>query len=72
MRYAGLAPFPGIGNPDFLRLVSDDFLREQIRQGRPGRRMPAWGEQEGGLRDEEIARELTRSFLAYLGVREPF
>ena len=56
MRYAGLAPFPAIGNPDFLRLVSDDFLREQIKRGRPGRRMPAWGELEGGLRNEEIVR----------------
>ena len=56
MRYPGLAPFPAIGNPDFLRLVSDDFLREQIKRGRPGRRMPAWGELEGGLRNEEIVR----------------
>ncbi|MBI2986807.1 MAG: c-type cytochrome [Deltaproteobacteria bacterium] len=56
MRYPGFTPFPAIGNPDFLRLVSDDFLREQIKRGRPGRRMPAWGQQEGGLRDEEIGR----------------
>ena len=56
MRYAGFAAFPSIANPDFLRLVSDDFLREQIKRGRPGRRMPAWGEQEGGLREEEIGR----------------
>jgi cbb3-type cytochrome c oxidase subunit III len=56
MRYPGLSPFPAIGNPDFLRLVSDDFLREQIKRGRPGRRMPAWGELEGGLRNEEILR----------------
>ena len=56
MRYPGLAPFPAIGNRDFLRLVSDDFLREQIKRGRPGRRMPAWGELEGGLRNEEIVR----------------
>jgi cbb3-type cytochrome c oxidase subunit III len=56
MRYPGLAPFPAIANPDFLRLVSDDFLREQIKRGRPGRRMPAWGELEGGLRNEEIVR----------------
>jgi mono/diheme cytochrome c family protein len=46
--------FPAIGNRDFLELVSDDFLRENILQGRPGRRMPAWGESAGGLRDEEI------------------
>jgi mono/diheme cytochrome c family protein len=56
MRYPGLAPFPAVGNPDFLRLISDRFLAEQIKRGRPGRRMPAWGEFEGGLRDEEITR----------------
>lgn len=54
MRYAGMSPFPAIANPDFLRVASDDFLRGTIRSGRPGRRMPAWGEQEGGLRPGEI------------------
>lgn len=56
MRYPNFASFPSIANPDFLRLASDDFIREQIKRGRPGRRMPAWGEQEGGLREEEIGR----------------
>ncbi|MDH3443056.1 MAG: c-type cytochrome [Deltaproteobacteria bacterium] len=56
MRYPGAAPFPAIGNPDFLRLVPDDVLSAYIKRGRPGRRMPAWGELEGGLRDEEIHR----------------
>jgi cbb3-type cytochrome c oxidase subunit III len=59
MRYPGLAAFPAIANADFLRLVSDDFLRAQIKRGRPGRRMPAWGEPEGGLRDEEVDRLVT-------------
>lgn len=54
MRYPGLAPFPAIGNPDFLEIASDDLIRETVRSGRPGRRMPAWGEQEGGLRPAEI------------------
>jgi cbb3-type cytochrome c oxidase subunit III len=56
MRYPGLPAFPAIGNADFLRHVSDDFLYQQIKRGRPGRRMPAWGELEGGLRDEEVSR----------------
>lgn len=56
MRYPGLPAFPAVSNPDFLRVASDEFLREQIKRGRPGRRMPAWGEQEGGLRSEEIVR----------------
>lgn len=54
MRYAGMPPFPAIGNPDFLALASDDFIAATVRAGRPGRRMPAWGEQEGGLRPGEI------------------
>jgi mono/diheme cytochrome c family protein len=54
MRYPGLSPFPAIGNPDFLALADDAFLRATVQRGRPGRRMPAWGEKEGGLRPEEI------------------
>jgi cytochrome c oxidase cbb3-type subunit 3 len=52
MRYPGMAAFPAIGNPDFLALASDRFLIETVTHGRPGRRMPAWG--EGGLRPAEI------------------
>jgi mono/diheme cytochrome c family protein len=54
MRYPGMAAFPAIGNRDFLERASDYFIREAIRRGRPGRRMPAWGELEGGLRPREI------------------
>lgn len=54
IRYAGMSVFPAIGNPDFLALASDEFLRQTIHSGRPGRRMPAWGEKTGGLRPSEI------------------
>jgi cytochrome c oxidase cbb3-type subunit 3 len=54
MRYPGMAPFPAIGNPDFLELAPDALVAETVRRGRPGRRMPGWGEAEGGLRPEEI------------------
>ncbi len=54
MRYPGMPPFPAIGNPDFQALASDAFLTATVRGGRPGRRMPAWGEKEGGLRRAEI------------------
>ena len=54
MRYPGLAPFPAIGNPDFLEIAPDELIRETVKRGRPGRRMPAWGEQEGGLRPAEV------------------
>jgi mono/diheme cytochrome c family protein len=59
MRYPGMPPFPAIGNPDFLELASDDFIAETVRRGRPGRRMPAWGEKDGGLRPDEIAEVVT-------------
>lgn len=53
-RAPGMAAFPAIASPDFLMLVSDDFLAATIGQGRPGRRMPAWGGKDGGLRPVEI------------------
>jgi cytochrome c oxidase cbb3-type subunit 3 len=55
MRFPGSPPFPANGNPDFLAVASDEFLTQTITHGRPGRRMPAWGEQDGGLRTEEVA-----------------
>ena len=54
MRYPGMAPFPAIGNPDFLAIASDEFIAVTVRHGRPGRRMPAWGDKDGGLRPSEI------------------
>jgi len=54
MRYPGMAAFPAIGNPDFLAIASDRFIQGTVQHGRPGRRMPAWGEGEGGLRPAEI------------------
>lgn len=54
MRYIDSQPFPSVTNPDFLAVASDEFVRETIRQGRPGRRMPAWSEDKGGLRATEI------------------
>jgi cytochrome c oxidase cbb3-type subunit 3 len=55
MRYPGMPPFPAIGNKDFLAVASDSFITATIAHGRPGRRMPAWGEKQGGLRPAEIA-----------------
>jgi len=54
-RYPGMPVFPSIANPDFLSVATDEFITETIRRGRPGRRMPAWGEKQGGLRPDEIA-----------------
>jgi mono/diheme cytochrome c family protein len=61
MRYAGMAPFPAIGNPDFLALASDEFLAATIEKGRPGRRMPGWADPASGLRPNE-----RRAIVAYV------
>jgi len=55
LRFGGMPPFPAIGSPDFLAVATDEFMVETIRQGRPGRRMPAWGDASSGLRPAEIA-----------------
>jgi len=68
-RAAGVQNFPSITNPDFLSLASDEFLLETLRRGRPGRKMPAWGEMDGGLRAGEI-REVA-AYLRTLGGVQP-
>jgi len=55
MRYPRMPAFPAIANPDFLAIAPDALIVETVRRGRPGRRMPAWGEKEGGLRPAEVA-----------------
>jgi cbb3-type cytochrome c oxidase subunit III len=66
MRYPGMPAFPAIGNPDFLAIATDAFLADTVRHGRPGRRMPAWGDKDGGLRPAEIDAVVAhvRSFAA--------
>ncbi len=45
---------PPIGNPEFLAIVEDRYLRETIARGRPGRLMPSWGASDSGLRPAEV------------------
>ena len=52
--YPGTVPFPAVGNADFLAAATDEFIASTIRHGRMGRRMPAWGTKDGGLRPQEI------------------
>ena len=59
-RLPGLISFPSIANPDFLSLVSDEFLLRTVMDGRPGRRMPGWAK-DGGLRTDEV-----RAVIAHL------
>ena len=51
--------FPAIGEPEFLAIADDAFLRKTLTNGRPGRRMPAWGTKDGGLRPEEVDAVIT-------------
>ena len=55
-RFPGMPVFPSIANPDFLAVATDEFIAATVRGGRPGKRMPAWGEKEGGLKPDEIER----------------
>jgi cytochrome c oxidase cbb3-type subunit 3 len=53
---------PALGNPDFLRVASDDFLRTAIAEGHAGTPMSAWHRDRGGpLSDPQIAE-----IIAYL------
>jgi cbb3-type cytochrome c oxidase subunit III len=52
MRYAGMPPFPAVGNPDFLAIAPEALVRATVERGRPGRRMPSWT--AAGLRPTEI------------------
>ncbi len=61
--------FPAIGEPEFLAIADDVFLRKTLANGRPGRRMPAWGTKDGGLRPEEIDAIIT--FLRTLEPKAP-
>ena len=54
-RAPGMAAFPAIANPDFIGLAPEALIRETIRKGRPGRKMPAW-DRAGGLTSDEIGR----------------
>ncbi|GAB4349870.1 MAG: hypothetical protein Kow0099_33120 [Candidatus Abyssubacteria bacterium] len=64
----GISPqaFPALAHPEFLEVASDRFIRDNLFQGRPGRRMPSWGTKEAGLKSSEI-EALTR----YLRSFEP-
>jgi len=57
---------PGIRNAALLRAGDDEYLAANIREGRPGTRMPGWGPNAGGLRDVEIA-----ALVAYLRMSAP-
>jgi cbb3-type cytochrome c oxidase subunit III len=45
---------PAIRGVSLATTASNDYLRGNIEQGRPGTQMPAWGPHAGGLMPEEI------------------
>ncbi|RJP23902.1 MAG: hypothetical protein C4520_05525 [Candidatus Abyssobacteria bacterium SURF_5] len=58
--------FPAVTSQEFLAVASDRFIRENLVNGRPGRKMPPWGTKEGGLRAAEI-----QSLVEYLRSQQP-
>lgn len=58
--------YPAIGSAAFLAVVDDDLLRATVMNGRPGRKMPAWGTKDAGLTREEVDH-----VVAYLRSLEP-
>ncbi|GAB6165916.1 hypothetical protein JCM19992_19160 [Thermostilla marina] len=69
-RFPGGLFSPAIINADLLSVATDDYLRQTVAQGRPERRMPAWNEAAGGLREEEITA-LIDYLRAEAGVPKP-
>lgn len=69
-RFPGQPAFPAVANADFLAAATDQFVRQVIAEGRPGRRMPAWNATAGGLRDEEIEQVIAH-LRELSGVAEP-
>lgn len=57
---------PAIRNAALIRTEDDECLGENIRQGRPGTRMPGWGPKAGGLSEAEVT-----ALVAYLRTSAP-
>ncbi len=49
---------PALGNPDFLRVASDGFLRTAIEEGHAGTPMSAWHRRHGGPLDDRTIDEI--------------
>jgi mono/diheme cytochrome c family protein len=56
---------PSIGNPDFLRVVSEDYIRFTLEKGRSLRQMASWSQDISGLRPDEL--EKITGYLTQLG-----
>lgn len=49
---------PALGNPDFLRVATDEFLRIAIEEGHAGTPMSAWHQRAGGPLDDATIAEI--------------
>ncbi len=47
---------PSIGNPDFLRVASEDFIRFTMEKGRSLRQMGSWESSVSGMKSMELDR----------------
>lgn len=47
---------PAIRGAYYVQIASPEYVRENIRRGRPGTIMPAWGLRSGGLTEAEVGR----------------
>ena len=47
---------PSIGNPDFLRVASEDFIRFTMEKGRSLRQMGSWESRVSGMKSMELDR----------------
>ncbi len=59
-----------LGNPEFLAVASDEFLRRAIVEGRPGTPMSAWAKAAGGPLEPKEIDDLI-AFLRSLGKHKP-
>lgn len=57
---------PGIRNAAFVRTADGQSLEANIREGRPGTRMPGWGPKAGGFSEAEL-----KALVAYLRLSAP-
>src|SRR5262245_6367709 len=61
---------PALRNQDFLASTSEGFLREAIKNGRPGTSMAAYAQRAGGPLDQDAIDRLVRTIRGWR--REPF
>jgi len=63
-----LTGIPAIGQNDFLRVASRDYIRFTLEKGRSLRQMGSWTERISGMKDEELDK--ITSFLKNLNLKE--